>query len=79
MGSVERHKWLDVKHNRSVLRYKARPAAKRFSQTYKIDYQVTFDPVAKINYIHVRLSIATNWIGHFNNLTQRMPSTESRG
>ena len=39
---------------------------KDFTQTYGIDYQETFDPVAKINSIRVLLSLAknSNWLLH---------------
>ena len=50
----------------SVERYKARLMAKEFTQTYGIDYQETFAPVAKINSIRVLLSLAvnSNWSLH---------------
>ena len=51
-----------VKHNAdgSVKRYKARLVAQGFTQTYGIDYEETFAPVAKLNSIRVILSIAVN-------------------
>jgi hypothetical protein len=44
----------------SVERYKAKLVAKGFTQTYGINYEETFAPVAKMNSIRVVLSIATN-------------------
>ena len=44
----------------SVERYKARLVAKGFTQTYRIDYQETFAPVAKINSIRVLISLAVH-------------------
>ena len=40
--------------------YKARLIAQGFTQTYGIDYEETFAPVAKLNSIRVLLSIAAN-------------------
>jgi hypothetical protein len=44
----------------TIERYKARLVAKRYTQTYSIDYQETFSPVAKLNTIQILLSLVAN-------------------
>ena len=49
-------------------KYKARLVAKRYTQTYGIDYQEMFAPVAKTNTVRVLLSLAANLDWHLQQM-----------
>ena len=51
---------LKYKSDGTLDRYKARLAARGYTQTYGIDYQETFAPVAKMNTIRILISLAVN-------------------
>jgi hypothetical protein len=62
-------KWVyKVKHNEdgSVSRYKARLVAKGYAQTYDIDYEETYSPVAKMVIVRaiIVMAIAKRWSLH---------------
>jgi len=71
-----------IKHKADgfVERYKARLVAKGFTQTYGIDYEETFAPVAKMNSIRILLSITGNsdWPLHQFDVIKCISSWRSR-
>jgi Reverse transcriptase (RNA-dependent DNA polymerase) len=55
----------------TIWRYKARLIAKDYTQTYGIDYEEIFTPIAKMNTVWILLSIAkmnTVWVLHQRNI-----------
>ena len=57
-------KWVfTIKHKAdgSIEQYKARLVTQGFTQTYSIDYEKKFAPIAKLNSIRVLLSLTVNF------------------
>ena len=52
---------LKYKPDGSLDRHKARLVARGYTQTYGIDYQETFAPIAKLNTIRILISLAVNF------------------
>ena len=64
-------KWVfTIKHKAdgTIERYKARLMAKDYSQSYGVDYQEMFAPVAKLNTLRIFLSLASKPILAFSTI-----------
>ena len=59
---------LNYKSDGTLNRYKARFVAKKFTQTYRINYLETFSPVSKLNATKVFMSAAVNKEWHHHQL-----------
>ncbi|RDX72447.1 hypothetical protein CR513_48069, partial [Mucuna pruriens] len=58
------YRWIytvKCKSHGTLERYKARLVAKGYTLTYRIDYEETFSPVAKMNMVKVIISLATHF------------------
>ena len=51
---------INHKADRSIEQYKERLVTKGYTQTYDINYQETFSPVAKLNIVRVLLFLVAN-------------------
>ena len=52
---------LKCKSDGSLDRHKARLVAQGYTQTYDIDYEEIFAPIAKLNTIRILISLAVNF------------------
>jgi len=67
---VVSYRWvhtLKYRPDGSMDRYKSRLVAKRYTQTYGVNYFETFSPVARLNSIRILFSVVVIWCDPYFN------------
>ncbi|GJR81098.1 retrotransposon protein, putative, ty1-copia subclass [Tanacetum coccineum] len=80
-GKTVGSKWLFKKKtdmDGAVYTFKARLVAKGFTQTYGVDYEETFSPVADIRAIRILIAIAAQWNKRFDDEIKEFGFSQNR-